>query len=82
MKSLPNLDDVVWTQVNHLDGTQWIRAVVEFVYIRDRIVVVHALFPGDCLQKVWNARVDDLREEQPPFDEVDSTYEGGDMEFA
>lgn len=83
MNRLPKPEDVVWARATHLGGEQWIRVVIEFVYIPDRTAAVHALFPGDAQARVWSVRVEDLREEEPSFDEIDVTYDGGDeFEFA
>jgi len=78
----PKIGDVVWSKIRHQGGEQWIRVVVEYLYTADPVVVVHALFPGDSHLQVWTVRIEDLREEEPTFDEVDATYEGGDFEFA
>lgn len=77
MNPLPKPDDVVWTKVRHLGGEQWIRVVVEFVYVPDRTCAVHALFPGDAQERVWSVHSDNLRAEEPTFDEIDATYDGG-----
>ncbi len=73
--------DVVWTKVNDLNGSQWIRVVVDYVYQPDDKVVVRPLFPGDARLPVWAARREDLLSEEPSFDEIDATYDDG-GEFA
>ncbi len=73
-----NVGDVVWTQTEN----QWIRVVIDFVYLPDRLVAVHALFPGDAHVKVWSVPCDNIRTEQPLFDELDSVDDGGGYEFA
>jgi hypothetical protein len=70
--------DVVWTRI----ATEWIRVVIDYVYLPDRLVAVHALFPGDSLARVWSVPCDMIRTEEPSFDELDADYGSGEYEFA
>ena len=84
-----NEGDVVWTAYGHGDGgRQWIRVVVLAAVhhraLEDR-VIVKPLFPGDVFgiaNKVFSVRREDIQFEEPGFDELNSTYDGEDMEFA
>lgn len=77
-----SVDDVAWTKVEDAFGGQWIRVVV--LALPKGRVIVRPLFPGDVFgirDKVFVVRREDIQLEEPSFDQVDATYEGGD-EFA
>jgi hypothetical protein len=82
MTPFPQRDDVLWTRVSHQGGTQWIRVVVEFVYVTTRMASVRPLFPGDATASVWEVSLADLQVDEPSFDQIDATYDGGEFGFA